>query len=683
MTEAATTSPADRTTTRKASSKTSSKLDAADLTATEASPDASEPQGSDDAAAPKATGPTFVSLGLSAELDAALVKAGIATPTPIQAQAIPVLLAGRDLLGRAQTGSGKTLAFALPLLEKLEGDGGSGPRALVLTPTRELAQQVGDVLATYARSSKLRATALYGGAPYGPQLKALASKPDVLIATPGRLLDHLDRGNLSLDGVTFMVIDEADEMLRMGFIDDVERILAATDGERQVALFSATMPRQMQALTTKYLRDPALVQIAQTAQSSAQIAQEAYLVPERHKAEALLRLLAFYEPPTALIFARTKVRCDEICAELQRQGYAADALHGDLNQGARDRVLQRLRDQDIRFLVASDVAARGLDVDHITHVINVDFPDSRQNYIHRIGRTGRAGRSGQAITFISPREIDALSSLESSERCSIERKVMPSDVDIVRARFAQLEARIRENLGEALPVLLDESFSRLAEEVGAATFTQALGLTLLGELGWQLPTNPSERPPFWSEPPLDRAPRGRGGYGGGGYGGGGYGGGGGNRGSRGPGGAPYGRQGQGSAQSRGPGGRPSDRPGGYRQEGRPSAAPGGRPGGRPSGGTSDSGPQASRPPSRAPYGGPRDPKFESGRDDNRAPAPRAAGKSPFKKGAGPAAARGGDAPLRRERGAASATPAPAKTRRIVAAPGVAAAKKPKKKKANG
>ncbi len=679
MTETATNSPSDLLHSQEGRRETSPEMNAADNETIRASAKPTERDVADKTLTSEGAEGSFVALGLSAELDTALSKAGIATPTPIQAQAIPVLLAGRDLLGRAQTGSGKTLAFALPLLEKLESDGGSGPRALVLTPTRELAQQVGDVLATYARSSKLRATALYGGAPYGPQLKALASKPDVLIATPGRLLDHLDRGNLSLEGVTFMVIDEADEMLRMGFIDDVERILAATDGARQVALFSATMPRQMQALTTKYLRNPALVQIAQTAQSSSQIAQEAYLVPERHKAEALLRLLAFYEPPTALIFARTKVRCDEICAELQRQGYAADALHGDLNQGARDRVLQRLRDQDIRFLVASDVAARGLDVDHITHVINVDFPDSRQNYIHRIGRTGRAGRSGHAITFISPREIDALSSLESSERCNIERKVMPSDVDIVRARFAQLEARIRENLGEALPVLLDESFARLAEEVGAATFTQALGLTLLGELGWQLPSNPSERPPFWSEPPLDRAPRGRGGYGGG------YGGGGSGRGSRGP---SYGRHGQASSHGRGQGSRPSDQPGGYRQNGRPGTAPGARSNTGPG---SESSAHAKRAPSRAPSG--------SARDDNRAAAPRGMGKSPFRSGTGTSSASGGNAPLRRGRAAAAntgpaaasdarqsakAVPSATKTRRIVAAPGVAAAKKPKKKKkANG
>jgi ATP-dependent RNA helicase DeaD len=451
---------------------------------------------------PTPTEPTasFADFGLAPSLERAVAELGFDAPTPIQVDAIPVLLAGRDVIAGARTGSGKTAAFGLPLLQRV-GDAAPGAvRALVLEPTRELALQVSDALRSYAAGSPVRVATVYGGVAYGPQLRDLRDGTPVIVGTPGRLLDHLDRGALDLSHVELVVIDEADEMLRMGFIDDVTRLLDATPPARQVALFSATMPEPIRRVAQTYLRTPVEVQVETTRLSVGHIAQRGMIVPERFKLEALQRVLVAEEIDAALVFARTRASCAELAERLGADGVRIDALHGDMTQTARERVLNALRERRLDVVVATDVAARGIDVSHISHVINLDVPGDTETYVHRIGRTGRAGREGVAITFVTPLESSRLRYLERELRVVIEPMAVPTDADIARRRERILERELAEAAERVLVDGVEAYLDRLLEAGGISERELALAaLTLLGsERGVRLGAPVDERPPHWA-----------------------------------------------------------------------------------------------------------------------------------------------------------------------------------------
>ena len=394
------------------------------------------------------TDPTpFSDFDLDPKLLRAIEVLGFESATPIQAAAIPKLLTGVDMIGRARTGSGKTAAFAIPLLQRLTANPG-GIGALVLSPTRELALQVTDAMREFARYLPIRVATIYGGTPFPPQLRALKTA-SVVVGTPGRLLDHLKRGTLDLSQVQVVVLDEADEMLRMGFIEDVTTLMDATPETRQVALFSATMPPQIKRLAESRLNEVVEVQVESGGLSTAHITQQWMRVPQRHKLDALLRVLRGTDRGTTLIFARTRAGCAEVADALAEAGFAADALHGDLNQAARERVLARLRSKQLEVVVATDVAARGIDVDHITHVVNLDLPLDTEVYVHRIGRTGRVGREGTAISLATPREVHKIRDLSRRLKVDIERVGVPSDADIVERRRGGVQAALAEAMGEA------------------------------------------------------------------------------------------------------------------------------------------------------------------------------------------------------------------------------------------
>ena len=357
-------------------------------------------------AMPPSASESFLALGLDETLVQAVVALGYEEPTPIQRQAIPVLLTGRDVLGQAATGTGKTAAFALPLLARLgrkTGEPGASPRALVLVPTRELAMQVAEAIHRYGRGMEIREIPIYGGQPMERQLRALRRGVDVVIATPGRALDHLRRGTLRLDAIEMVVLDEADEMLDMGFAEDLEALLQATPPERQTALFSATMPGRITAIARRHQREPARIQIAErpARDDLPLVRQDAYIVARAQKLPALTRILDVEDASGALIFGRTRLEVDELAQTLIARGHLADALHGGLSQEQRDRVMRRFRDGATDVLVATDVAARGLDVEQLSHVVNYDVPSAPEDYVHRIGRTGRAGREASRSPWSS------------------------------------------------------------------------------------------------------------------------------------------------------------------------------------------------------------------------------------------------------------------------------------------
>jgi ATP-dependent RNA helicase DeaD len=405
----------------------------------------------------------FAALGLSAETLRGVQAAGFETPTPIQAQAVPILLAGADLLGEAQTGTGKTAAFALPMIERLD-PAVEAPQALVVCPTRELAVQVSEAIYALGRHRGFRVLPVYGGQPIDRQLRALRSGVQIVVGTPGRLLDHLRRGTLDLGRVRFVVLDEADEMLDMGFIEDIELILDALPEERQIALFSATLPRPIAKLAEKYLRKPQRVAIAAAPHTVPQIRQCFYEVLPAQKVDALTRILDMETPGPTIVFCRTRRESDELAEHLRGRGYLAEALHGDMGQAERDRTMRRFRQGQVDLLVATDVAARGLDIETVTHVINYDIPWDVESYTHRIGRTGRAGREGDAITLVSPRERRQLRLIQQATGARIEAVRLPTTADIAARRrelFKQsvAEALAQGELGEFL-ITVDE----LAEE---------------------------------------------------------------------------------------------------------------------------------------------------------------------------------------------------------------------------
>jgi ATP-dependent RNA helicase DeaD len=394
--------------------------------------------------------PTFADLGLRPELLDALTSLGYEEPTPIQREAIGPLVAGRDVLGQAATGTGKTAAFALPLLQALEpGRERGGPAALVLVPTRELANQVSEAVHKYGRGLGARILPVYGGQPFGRQAGALRAGVDVVVATPGRAVDHLGRGTLDFDGLRTVVLDEADEMLDMGFAEDIETLLEAAPAARQTVLFSATMPPRIASIADAHLRDPVHVEVGRTPVAPGQapkVRQLAYLVRRPHKAAALGRVLDVEQPEAALVFCRTRDEVDTLTETLNGRGYRAEALHGGMSQEQRDRVMGRLRSGTAELLVATDVAARGLDVETLTHVINVDVPSAPEAYVHRIGRVGRAGRTGTAITLADPREHRQLRTIERVTGTPLTIERLPTVADLRARRLELVRAALAEHL---------------------------------------------------------------------------------------------------------------------------------------------------------------------------------------------------------------------------------------------
>ena len=403
------------------------------------------------------TGPTadagFASLGLVPELLETLTGLGYEEPTPIQCEAIPPLLEGRDLLGQAATGTGKTAAFALPLLQRIHDparvdDEARTPRALVLVPTRELAMQVSEALHRYGhRAFNTCVVPVYGGQAIQQQLRALRRGVDAIVATPGRALDHIRRRSIDLSQVRFVVLDEADEMLDMGFADDLEAILEALPPRRQTALLSATMAPRVSAIAEKHLDDPVRVTIRREKAAEGvapRVRQVAYIVSRQHKLSALSRVLDMEDPASAIVFCRTRGEVDQLSESLASHGYRAQALHGGLNQEQRDRVMKRFRDGAVELLVATDVAARGLDIESVSHVVNYDVPGSPDAYVHRIGRTGRAGRAGVALTLVEPREHRHLRSIEQLTKQKIGIEKVPTIVDLRARRLELTRAAIEE-----------------------------------------------------------------------------------------------------------------------------------------------------------------------------------------------------------------------------------------------
>ncbi|MBL0347209.1 DEAD/DEAH box helicase [Candidatus Villigracilis affinis] len=387
----------------------------------------------------------FSSLNLRDEITQAITELGYSEPTPIQAGMIPLMLTGVDVIGQAQTGTGKTAAFALPILHNFERQ--KNPQALVLAPTRELALQVADSMIEYGKHLNVRVLAVYGGQPYSPQINSLKRGVDIVVGTPGRLNDLLERGVLVLNEIKTVVLDEADEMLNMGFIEEVEKILATTPPERQTCLFSATMPARIRTLANRFMRDPQSVTVKRSTLTTPHIEQRYYLVHDSDKINALTRLFEIEPIHSALIFARTRAETGQLANELVIRGIPAEAIHGDLDQNARERVLGRFRANQLKVLVATDVAARGLDIDDISHVFNFHLPDDAEVYVHRIGRTGRAGKEGIAISLISPREKRRMREVEALTKQPVAKMELPTASEIVRHREAQVVENLKIWLG--------------------------------------------------------------------------------------------------------------------------------------------------------------------------------------------------------------------------------------------
>ncbi|HET6229004.1 MAG TPA: DEAD/DEAH box helicase, partial [Longimicrobiaceae bacterium] len=421
------------------------------------------PAGNTAAGNAEESGVTFKDLGLSGEVLAALEALGYEEPTPIQTQAIPILLEGRDVIGRAATGTGKTAAFALPLVERIRPDR-SGVKALILAPTRELAVQVAEAVHKYGARRRVSVLAVYGGQPIERQLQPLRRGVDVVVGTPGRILDHIRRRSLDLSNVDYVVLDEADEMLDMGFIEDIEAILTETPAARQTALFSATFPPRIADLAKRHMRDPERITVKAAPMETPLVRQVAYTVPRPYKLEALGRILDLEAPTSAIIFCRTRNEVDELNEALTVRGYRPEALHGGLNQTQRDRVMRRFRDGTADLLIATDVAARGLDVEHVSHVFNYDIPQTPEAYVHRIGRTGRAGREGTAISIVQPRERQLMRAIERLVGRPIEHARVPTAADLRSRRLELLRSAIRETLEENDFEMYREAISPLAEQ---------------------------------------------------------------------------------------------------------------------------------------------------------------------------------------------------------------------------
>jgi ATP-dependent RNA helicase DeaD len=446
---------------------------------------------------------SFAALGLSAETLTAIEALGYEAPTPIQVRTIPLLLAGRDVIAQAQTGTGKTAAYGIPLVERIDPTV-RAPQALVLAPTRELAVQVAEAIHRLGRPRAISVLPVYGGQPIERQLRALRRGVQVIVGTPGRILDHLRRETVALDGIRFLVLDEADRMLDMGFIEDVEYILGHLPAQRQTALFSATLPAAVAALGRNYLREPTRVQIEKETVTVPQVRQTVYEVSSRNKEDALARILDAENPASAILFCRTKREVDELSESLRARGYLAEPIHGDLSQRERDAALARFRQGQVELLVATDVAARGLDIPEVTHVINYDIPVDPESYVHRVGRTARAGRAGEAVTLVEPRERRLLHSIERL----IGRKLAPVRVptlgDVARRRRERFKRQVAEAIEagdlDAQLLLVDELCEAYdINEIAAAALKL---LTAREQMG--VPVEPLEGDGVGAEPGMTR-----------------------------------------------------------------------------------------------------------------------------------------------------------------------------------
>jgi ATP-dependent RNA helicase DeaD len=444
---------------------------------------------------------SFQELGISQERAELLESMGFSAPTNIQTQAIPQLLNGRDVVGQSQTGTGKTAAFSLPMLERLDPNQ-KAVQAIVLTPTRELAIQVHAAISQFIGNSYLKAAAIYGGQSIDRQILQLRRGAQIVVGTPGRVIDLLDRGNLKLDQVRWFVLDEADEMLSMGFIDDVERILSQAPEERQTALFSATMPPSIRMLVNKFLNSPVTVTVEQPKATPNKINQVAYIIP-RHwtKAKALQPILEMEDPETALIFVRTRRTAAELTNQLQSAGHSVDEYHGDLSQQARERLLTRFRNRQVRWVVATDIAARGLDVDQLSHVINFDLPDSVETYVHRIGRTGRAGKEGTAISLVQSFERRKQQAFERHNRQNWQILSIPTKAQIEAQHIQKLKGQVAEalageRLASFLPIISEMIEQYDAHAIAAAALQIAYDQTRPAWLlsGVDLPVDESPTP---------------------------------------------------------------------------------------------------------------------------------------------------------------------------------------------
>jgi ATP-dependent RNA helicase DeaD len=454
----------------------------------------------------------FKQLDLSKPVLKALDDVGYETPSPIQAQAIPLLLQGRDLIGQAQTGTGKTAAFALPIISTLDLKQ-QDPQVLVLTPTRELAIQVAEAFQTYASRTKgFHVLPVYGGQDYGGQIRALKRGVHVVVGTPGRVMDHMRRGTLKLQGLTTLVLDEADEMLRMGFIDDVEWVLQQTPPDRQIALFSATMPQQVRRIANQHLHEPAEITIKVTKATAKLIRQRFWPVSGMHKLDALTRILEAESFDGMIIFVRTRIATVELAEKLAARGFAATALNGDIAQKQRERTIEKLKKGKLDILVATDVAARGLDVDRISHIINYDIPYDAEAYIHRIGRTGRAGRQGDAILFVAPREKRLLHAIEKATNNKIEMMELPSTELINDKRIADFKQAISDTLASedlGLFTHLIEQYQR-EHNIPALEIASALARMVQGDAPLLLQHKPLPKPDKnWDKSSRTDSPRGK------------------------------------------------------------------------------------------------------------------------------------------------------------------------------
>ncbi len=438
----------------------------------------------------------FAALGLGPRLLEALREAGYESPTPVQTATIPAMLAGRHVVGLAQTGTGKTAAFALPILDRLDVDQ-RPPQALVLAPTRELALQVCEAFEKYAaQTAGVHVLPVYGGQGYAVQLSALRRGVHVVVGTPGRIIDHLEKGTLDLSRLRFLVLDEADEMLNMGFAEDVERILADTPEDKQVALFSATIPAQIRRLAEKYLRDPIEVTIRDRTTTAPNIRQRYLTVSFPQKVEALARILEVETFDAVMVFVRTKNETETVAEKLRARGFSAQAINGDVVQTQRERTIEQLRSGALDILVATDVAARGLDVDRISHVVNFDIPTDTESYVHRIGRTGRAGRSGDAILFVTPRERRLLAAIEKATRNALTPMSMPTAEDINASRLSRFDDAITAALAGDQIEFFRQVVAHYVNEydVPEADVAAALAVVLQGDEPMLLEPEPAPRP---------------------------------------------------------------------------------------------------------------------------------------------------------------------------------------------
>jgi len=439
---------------------------------------------------------TFKNFSISSFLLKAVEELGFETPTPIQLKTIPVALEGKDIIGKAQTGTGKTAAFAIPVLEKIEADLNK-TQALVLTPTRELAIQVSEEINRIGKYSNIRSLPIYGGQEITRQIRALRSNPQVIVATPGRLLDHMERRTIALKHIHLVVLDEADEMLNMGFFEDVENILESCPKQRQTFMFSATIKREILNLANKFMVTPELIEIKTNEVTLPEIKQVYYEVPEKLKLDVLCRVLDTQNPDLALVFGRTKRRVDELADALQKRGYLAEGIHGDLSQKQRDAVMNKFRNSSIEILVATDVAARGLDITGVTHVYNFDIPQDVDGYVHRIGRTGRAGRSGVAVTFVEPRERGHLRTIEYAIGTRLNRLNIPTFQEAQKEKVRWAATRIMHTIEEGRYQEYQDAAEQMLNDYDSIMLLAAALKTIAGEQP-EIDIKLTEEPPLRS-----------------------------------------------------------------------------------------------------------------------------------------------------------------------------------------